>query len=724
MSLVHEMLPNHKKTWGYLWLEPKWLQIDAVKQEIGDLVSRCTDLKVEAGRLLLSFVLNHLVYNPDTPMPDIRFGANGQMCNFFSSLIANPRRRDLLNRNTCNWAALNEYIEAHYVPPRPVDLFWCDRRGYSNMVTTLASAHNDDCARHITTNLPSRLKQQLRHKFRKHLAFCLEEDDFNTLAIYVFALIDPPEDIEEMPPYPAEIIDNCGIAELVVYYPDYYETRARQYILCNLPMDKPSLQNNWHLYLKSMWRILRTFENNHEMYQEEYLLNNEGPLLNVYALLPLNGFTQKHILITSNVLKEIYVAANLPDVRQMNAQALWSHCFNLNKVSNNRNQRRRFGYSITSDGVGSSDSVLRPAYPAPPASRCGFAFDGTGQQELDVNMKLALSGLTSIVACFWLLLVVLMTESQMFQPSRRRLQMESMSWFTRLPDGVKRMEKIQVKRSGLNGMKELQRSLMPWPTFLPLNQLCFWESSNICECPDYFKLAEDSGTDADGNVTDQVLAKKAADYKVVVAEQSQDVVHGKELTEEEQTIRESGGWNSDLATKRANQAERREAAGARNGGFQQVRGNRGRGGRGGRGRGGRGGGRGNSRQQYNKYVDNNAWDVGAMGGTFANGTFTMNEMVNALPTHDIPINALPQTLWQYKDPQGDIQGPFSGLEMMEWYEAGYFPATLLIRRADFVEEFHANEGWLKLEDYMQKLNDVIGKPVGVTFFGPPLNTSK
>ncbi|KAI3632335.1 hypothetical protein MIR68_009441 [Amoeboaphelidium protococcarum] len=60
------------------------------------------------------------------------------------------------------------------------------------------------------------------------------------------------------------------------------------------------------------------------MYEEEYLLNNEGPLLNVYALLPLNGFTQKHILITSNVLKEICVAANLPDVRQMNAHALWS----------------------------------------------------------------------------------------------------------------------------------------------------------------------------------------------------------------------------------------------------------------------------------------------------------------------------------------------------------------------------------------------------------------
>jgi hypothetical protein len=161
----------------------------------------------------------------------------------------------------------------------------------------------------------------------------LEEDDVSTLAVYVLALIDPPVDIEEMPPYPAEIIDNCGNGELVVYYMDYYETRARQYILCNLPMDKASLQNNWHLYLKSMWRILRTFESNHQMYEEEYLLNNEGPLLNVYALLPLNKFTRKHILITSNVLKEICVAANLPDVRQMNAHALWSHYIKLYSLS-------------------------------------------------------------------------------------------------------------------------------------------------------------------------------------------------------------------------------------------------------------------------------------------------------------------------------------------------------------------------------------------------------
>ncbi|KAI3635054.1 hypothetical protein MIR68_006620 [Amoeboaphelidium protococcarum] len=402
MSLVHEMLPNHKTIWEYLWPKPKQLYL-SVQMYFANLTRQSKRSaiwfrvvlisKVEACRLLLSFVLNHLVYNPDTPMPDIRFGANGQMCNFFSSLIANPRRRDLLNRNTCNWAALNEYIEAHYVSRRLVDLFWCDMRGYSNMVTTLASAHNDDCARHISTNLPSRLKQWLRHKFRKHLGFCLEEDDVNTLAIYVLALIDPPEDSEEMPPYPAEIINNCDNGELVVYYLDYYETRARQYIVCNLPMDKPSLQNNWHLYLKSMWRILRTFENNHIMYEEEYLLNNEGPLLNVYALLPLNGFTQKHILITSNVLKEICVAANLPDVRQMNAHALWSHCFKLNKVSTTGNQRRRFGYSITSDGVGCSASVLQPAYRAPPASRYGFAFDGTGYQELDVNHETRVIGI-------------------------------------------------------------------------------------------------------------------------------------------------------------------------------------------------------------------------------------------------------------------------------------------------------------------------------------------
>lgn len=43
---------------------------------------------------------------------------------------------------------------------------------------------------------------------------------------------------------------------------------------------------------------------------------------------------------------------------------------------------------------------------------------------------------------------------------------------------------------------------------------------------------------------------------------------------------------------------------------------------------------------------------------------------------------LPEHLyrWLYKDPQGDIQGPFSSAEMMEWFQAGYFTMDLMVKR--------------------------------------------
>ncbi|KAG5667580.1 hypothetical protein PVAND_015557 [Polypedilum vanderplanki] len=37
--------------------------------------------------------------------------------------------------------------------------------------------------------------------------------------------------------------------------------------------------------------------------------------------------------------------------------------------------------------------------------------------------------------------------------------------------------------------------------------------------------------------------------------------------------------------------------------------------------------------------------------------------------------------WFYRDPQGDTQGPFSSSDMSEWYKAGYFQESLMVRRS-------------------------------------------
>ncbi|XP_013364989.1 PREDICTED: coiled-coil domain-containing protein 9 isoform X4 [Chinchilla lanigera] len=53
--------------------------------------------------------------------------------------------------------------------------------------------------------------------------------------------------------------------------------------------------------------------------------------------------------------------------------------------------------------------------------------------------------------------------------------------------------------------------------------------------------------------------------------------------------------------------------------------------------------------------------------------------------HSTAATALPLShgaarKWFYKDPQGEIQGPFTTQEMAEWFQAGYFSMSLLVKR--------------------------------------------
>ncbi|XP_063771808.1 GRB10-interacting GYF protein 2 isoform X3 [Pseudophryne corroboree] len=63
------------------------------------------------------------------------------------------------------------------------------------------------------------------------------------------------------------------------------------------------------------------------------------------------------------------------------------------------------------------------------------------------------------------------------------------------------------------------------------------------------------------------------------------------------------------------------------------------------------------------------------------GTLDDDRLTGKAPEHRIKGPSLDnQQKWFYKDPQGEIQGPFNNREMAEWYQAGYFPMTLLLRR--------------------------------------------
>ncbi|KAL1888885.1 kinesin-like protein [Sporothrix stenoceras] len=61
------------------------------------------------------------------------------------------------------------------------------------------------------------------------------------------------------------------------------------------------------------------------------------------------------------------------------------------------------------------------------------------------------------------------------------------------------------------------------------------------------------------------------------------------------------------------------------------------------------------------------------------------------PNADTPLNA-PRTMvmpdrmrWVYLDPQGLTQGPFTGLEMNDWYKANFFTADLRVRKVEDTE---------------------------------------
>ncbi|XP_029308582.1 LOW QUALITY PROTEIN: GRB10-interacting GYF protein 2 [Cottoperca gobio] len=46
----------------------------------------------------------------------------------------------------------------------------------------------------------------------------------------------------------------------------------------------------------------------------------------------------------------------------------------------------------------------------------------------------------------------------------------------------------------------------------------------------------------------------------------------------------------------------------------------------------------------------------------------------------LPLTHEAALKWFYKDPQGEMQGPFSNPEMTEWFQAGYFTMSLLVKR--------------------------------------------
>jgi PERQ amino acid-rich with GYF domain-containing protein len=56
--------------------------------------------------------------------------------------------------------------------------------------------------------------------------------------------------------------------------------------------------------------------------------------------------------------------------------------------------------------------------------------------------------------------------------------------------------------------------------------------------------------------------------------------------------------------------------------------------------------------------------------------------IPGLPGFSQAVRMPDRIKWVYKDPSGNVQGPFTGLEMHEWYRGGFFSADLLVKKEE------------------------------------------
>ncbi|KAF7817569.1 PERQ amino acid-rich with GYF domain-containing protein 2 [Senna tora] len=79
-----------------------------------------------------------------------------------------------------------------------------------------------------------------------------------------------------------------------------------------------------------------------------------------------------------------------------------------------------------------------------------------------------------------------------------------------------------------------------------------------------------------------------------------------------------------------------------------------------------------------------------------------------LETRRVPQTSPEELSLFYKDPQGQIQGPFKGIDVIGWFEAGYFGIDLPVR----LEKAPAESPWLSLGDTMPHLRAKARPPPG------------
>ncbi|XP_027354499.1 uncharacterized protein LOC113864691 isoform X2 [Abrus precatorius] len=97
----------------------------------------------------------------------------------------------------------------------------------------------------------------------------------------------------------------------------------------------------------------------------------------------------------------------------------------------------------------------------------------------------------------------------------------------------------------------------------------------------------------------------------------------------------------------------------------------------------------------------------------SNGDPIIKRQLTGILDSELETRRVPQTCPEdlslfYKDPQGQVQGPFKGIDIIGWFEAGYFGIDLPVR----LEHAAPDSPWLQLGDAMPHLRAKARPPPG------------
>jgi hypothetical protein len=261
-----------------------------------------------------------------------------------------------------------------------VQLLICDFPSQiSRMVSSAAQMFATNAQNHVVVNLPKRLLRWLAWKLEKELQFIENGDIWRLARAILDSLV---EDVAfELPNSNFLLALTPAQLDQVDLRCQYIFTKAKDVVLEGMGLGD-EVSGSWWKYLRPLWRILQTFEKNSRAdAQERVTTRRRGRGLRTFSLLPLTSYQQRFVLIDTDTLFYLFVRVgwmglDSPTMAEFKADSAtwWKKAFRLDKATT---ANRRFGFSISTDGMSVSVNIKRKVAEPDGLNSHGFTENGS-----------------------------------------------------------------------------------------------------------------------------------------------------------------------------------------------------------------------------------------------------------------------------------------------------------------------------------------------------------